>query len=148
MKLPQPLIQSSSSVQIREEKGKLQDKQRTLSKMMSPQVNFPQDVLVTKNEFNRDPGVSSQSQSTGSRSRSTASKSRNSKGSSVGHHSDAEYGTDSDANNSTVMSKRTSSGTENPLPHEKSVRFNEIHIRDYERTVGDNPSCSSGPPIG
>jgi hypothetical protein len=36
----------------------------------------------------------------------------------------------------------------NPLPQEKSVRFNEIHIRDYERTVGDNPSCSSGPPIG
>ena len=31
---------------------------------------------------------------------------------------------------------------------EKSVRFKEIHIRDYERVVGDNPSCSSGPPIG
>jgi hypothetical protein len=31
---------------------------------------------------------------------------------------------------------------------EKGVRFNEIHIRDYERIVGDNPSCSSGPPIG
>ena len=30
---------------------------------------------------------------------------------------------------------------------EKSVRFNEIQIRDYERVVGDNPSCSSGPPI-
>lgn len=30
----------------------------------------------------------------------------------------------------------------------KSVRFNDIQIRYYERTVGDNPSCSSGPPIG
>mmetsp|Transcript_15955 Transcript_15955/g.39113 ORF Transcript_15955/g.39113 Transcript_15955/m.39113 type:complete len:560 (+) Transcript_15955:110-1789(+) len=29
----------------------------------------------------------------------------------------------------------------------KAVRFNDIQIRDYERTVGDNPSCSSGPPI-
>lgn len=32
-------------------------------------------------------------------------------------------------------------------PKRKSVRFNDIQIRDYERTVGDNPSCSSGPPI-
>ena len=30
----------------------------------------------------------------------------------------------------------------------KSVKFHEIHIRDYERTISDNPSCSSGPPIG
>jgi hypothetical protein len=32
--------------------------------------------------------------------------------------------------------------------HVKSVRFSEIHIRDYERIVGDNPSCTAGPPIG
>ncbi|CAJ1946310.1 unnamed protein product [Cylindrotheca closterium] len=32
-------------------------------------------------------------------------------------------------------------------PKRKSVRFTDIQIRDYERTVGDNPSCSSGPPI-
>lgn len=31
---------------------------------------------------------------------------------------------------------------------EKGVRFNEIHVREFERIVGDNPSCSSGPPIG
>ena len=30
----------------------------------------------------------------------------------------------------------------------KSVQFCEIQIRDYERVVGDNPSCSNGPPIG
>lgn len=30
----------------------------------------------------------------------------------------------------------------------KAVRFDEVHIREYERTLGDNPSCSSGPPIG
>jgi hypothetical protein len=28
-----------------------------------------------------------------------------------------------------------------------SVLFTAIEIREYARTVGDNPSCSSGPPI-
>jgi hypothetical protein len=28
-----------------------------------------------------------------------------------------------------------------------SVLFTAIEIREYERTVGDNPSCSSGPPV-
>jgi hypothetical protein len=27
------------------------------------------------------------------------------------------------------------------------IKFHVIEIREYERTVGDNPSCSSGPPI-
>jgi hypothetical protein len=31
---------------------------------------------------------------------------------------------------------------------EKVVRFHAIHVRDYERVVGDNPSCSAGPPVG
>ena len=31
---------------------------------------------------------------------------------------------------------------------EKVVRFSEIHVREFERIVGDNPSCSAGPPIG
>jgi hypothetical protein len=30
----------------------------------------------------------------------------------------------------------------------KSVSFGTVHIREYDRTVSDNPSCSSGPPIG
>lgn len=29
----------------------------------------------------------------------------------------------------------------------KSVDWKDIQIRQYERTVGDNPSCSSGPPL-
>jgi len=29
----------------------------------------------------------------------------------------------------------------------KEVIFTDIHIREFERIVGDNPSCSSGPPI-
>jgi excinuclease UvrABC ATPase subunit len=29
----------------------------------------------------------------------------------------------------------------------KSLKFKDIIIREYERTLGDNPSCSSGPPM-
>lgn len=39
------------------------------------------------------------------------------------------------------------SATQKAKQKKKSVRFHDIQIRDYERTVGDNPSCSSGPPI-
>ncbi len=28
-----------------------------------------------------------------------------------------------------------------------SVRFSEVHIREYAVTIGDNPSCSSGAPV-
>jgi hypothetical protein len=28
-----------------------------------------------------------------------------------------------------------------------SLKFDKICIREYSRTVGDNPSCSSGPPV-
>lgn len=29
----------------------------------------------------------------------------------------------------------------------RSIQFKDLIIREYARTVGDNPSCSSGPPI-
>ncbi len=29
----------------------------------------------------------------------------------------------------------------------KSIKFDKIVIREYSRTVGDNPSCSCGPPV-
>jgi hypothetical protein len=29
----------------------------------------------------------------------------------------------------------------------RSLSYNEVQIREYERVVGDNPSVSSGPPI-
>ena len=30
----------------------------------------------------------------------------------------------------------------------RGIEFKDILIREYARTIGDNPSCSSGPPIG
>lgn len=30
----------------------------------------------------------------------------------------------------------------------RAVRFSVVEIRDYEREIADNPSCSCGPPIG
>jgi hypothetical protein len=32
-------------------------------------------------------------------------------------------------------------------PKAKTLLWRDVHIRKYERTVGDNPSCSSGPPL-
>ena len=29
----------------------------------------------------------------------------------------------------------------------KELQWDTIEIREYKRTVGDNPSCSSGPPL-
>ena len=31
--------------------------------------------------------------------------------------------------------------------HQKFVTFQFVFIREYERTIGDNPSCSRGAPI-
>lgn len=36
---------------------------------------------------------------------------------------------------------------ENRKKVDSSIHFNVLEIREYARTVGDNPSCSSGPPI-
>ena len=85
--------------------------------------------------------------------RSVNSSSRQSEGSD--HHS-ATTG----SSGSSVHVSKSSAGGRRSLQHsvdnrtpirspaEKSVQFKEIYIRDYERIVGDNPSCSSGPPIG
>lgn len=27
------------------------------------------------------------------------------------------------------------------------IKFHEIRIREYARALGDNPSCSAGPPV-
>lgn len=38
-------------------------------------------------------------------------------------------------------------GNNNCCNQNNKIRFKDIQIREYARTVGDNPSCSSGPPI-
>ena len=38
-------------------------------------------------------------------------------------------------------------GKENGSENGRNIKFLSIEIREYERALGDNPSCSSGPPI-
>lgn len=38
-------------------------------------------------------------------------------------------------------------GSESDSPKDRSLKFDKILIREYARTLGDNPSCSSGPPV-
>jgi len=45
----------------------------------------------------------------------------------------------------------SSNSTTDPQDRRKvprNVTFSDVSIRDYERVVGDNPSCSSGPSVG
>merc|ERR1712232_675180 len=35
----------------------------------------------------------------------------------------------------------------NKPTHKKSVSFDQIHVREYIIDLGDNPSCSKGPPL-
>lgn len=46
-----------------------------------------------------------------------------------------------------VTSEITSKPTISKAPTSRSVRFNKVTVREYGVDVGDNPSCSSGPPI-
>lgn len=50
---------------------------------------------------------------------------------------------------STQTSERSSLESRSPTVEiKKRVQFSSLHIRDYERVVGDNPSCTIGPPVG
>ena len=48
---------------------------------------------------------------------------------------------------SSVGSKSTITTTRDPVNGSRTVDFKSITVREYERTLGDNPSCSSGAPI-
>ena len=55
----------------------------------------------------------------------------------------------SEAAQSTQTSERSSVDSKSQVREiKKKVHFSSIHIRDYERVVGDNPSCTIGPPVG
>ena len=53
----------------------------------------------------------------------------------------------SDPHSTTSDIRVAEHGHRSPIPKEKSVHFKEIHMREYVRVIGDNPSCSVGPPI-
>ena len=47
-----------------------------------------------------------------------------------------------------VYGQNTQPGTDSEDDSSKgNIQFKAVEIREYARTVGDNPSCSSGPPI-
>jgi len=59
--------------------------------------------------------------------------------------SETSSGTQSNVSFSKASSRQSSSGRSSRSI--KNVRFYAVEIREYDRTVGDHPSCSSGPPI-
>eukprot|EP00934_Nitzschia_sp_Nitz4_P006011 Nitzschia sp. Nitz4//scaffold116_size91068//7581//10009//NITZ4_004946-RA/size91068-snap-gene-0.1-mRNA-1//1//CDS//3329533542//6001//frame0 len=72
-------------------------------------------------------------------------------------YSSSSGGAQSEGNNSHIRyTESPGSGNSNLLSHahfnrmvmEKKVRFGNIQLREHERAVGDNPSCSTGPPVG
>lgn len=60
------------------------------------------------------------------------------------HHCDIDFNGNSRACESTLDSSDDSG---HQIPN-KNVRFSIIQVREFERILGDNPSCSSGAPIG
>lgn len=56
------------------------------------------------------------------------------------HHSDADQAAGPISRN-----RSDSSGSGNKM--HRSVSFHSVDIREYDRTIGDNPSCRSGPPL-
>ena len=56
--------------------------------------------------------------------------------------------TNDDSLHSVYGSNHGKTPSDKPQKPKATVEFKELHIREYARTVGDNPSCSSGPPVG
>ena len=47
----------------------------------------------------------------------------------------------------TALKKDNDSMCNNPSSVKRNVKFDQIHIREYFIELGDNPSCSRGPPL-
>eukprot|EP00529_Nitzschia_sp_RCC80_P017477 CAMPEP_0113474956 /NCGR_PEP_ID=MMETSP0014_2-20120614/18862_1 /TAXON_ID=2857 /ORGANISM="Nitzschia sp." /LENGTH=814 /DNA_ID=CAMNT_0000367841 /DNA_START=231 /DNA_END=2675 /DNA_ORIENTATION=- /assembly_acc=CAM_ASM_000159 len=80
-------------------------------------------------------------------SRNSSSRGSNSNSSGVAHSSSTDHHRNSTRGRSTRsnVSAVDRSSNKNNRP---KVRFQSVEIREFSRTVSDNPSCSSGPPIG
>lgn len=55
---------------------------------------------------------------------------------------------DEQRNRGTAQAMRSLASASTGSSKSKRVQFSVVEIRDYEREVGDNPSCSNGCPIG
>ncbi len=88
--------------------------------------------------------LSIMSASVSSRSRDTHVSEENARSNASG----TSAGSTSSARNSTDKSPQHGSTLSCASPESKAVTFGNILIREHERAVGDNPSCSTGPPIG
>jgi hypothetical protein len=111
-----------------------------------------QNSSLASSNKNCEQSTTIREQSTGS-GRSLGSRSGHSRGSGSLPSEQHSFASGSSASSGAVSrnsSARASQRGERSerAQQEKAVRFSEIHIRDYERVVGDNPSCSTGPPIG
>ena len=95
-------------------------------------------------------GLGQQSRSSSNSGKGSAGSSRGNSGRGSAGSSRGNSGKDSAGFRGKVAPiEATDEAPHKEKPRQKnSVRFSEIQIRDYERVVGDNPSCSSGPPIG
>lgn len=51
-------------------------------------------------------------------------------------------------NNCTIQAVQSQTSGSTVSSKSKRVKFSVVEIRDYEREVGDNPSCTDGCPIG
>lgn len=114
------------------------------------------DASVSSQEVSRDGSVSNRSVTSKQSQGSTGeTHSRVSAVSSVAsRRSDKSAGQPSvhsqppsvvSSSHSSVQSAPAASRT---ATSKKTVKFQTVQIREYERVVGDNPSCTIGPPIG
>ena len=51
------------------------------------------------------------------------------------------------SNLSTAFSSSSSSAELSMKQHPRSVRFSVVQVREFDRTVGENPACKAGPPL-
>lgn len=52
-----------------------------------------------------------------------------------------------DNNDKSESANENTGGASKSSEGSKQLEFADIYIREYARTLGDNPSCSNGPPI-
>jgi len=133
--------------------------QSSTSKMKPPRKGSLRTTSTTNNGFSSDMSSPSSSESSGRSSspsetekccdQSSTHHSQQSGGSVNSLSSHIESLASCDGNNHKKMSQAIQSVSSTTLSSSKMkrVQFSVVEIRDYERQIGDNPSCSDGCPI-